>query len=77
MAMMMSSATTSMVPLAMKYMDSMMSPGWTKVSPGGQWVDLNFTERARKHPSKVRKGSIIKFIGDDDDDYEGGNGDQD
>lgn len=28
----------------------MTSPAWTKVSPGGAWVVLNFTARARKHP---------------------------
>ena len=47
-----------MVPLAMKYMESRMSPGCTNVSPGGACVDLNFIDKARKQPGQVR---IIHF----------------
>ncbi len=34
----------------MKYRASSMSPRWTRVSPGGTWVVLNFIDNARKHP---------------------------
>ena len=43
-----SSLTISIEPRAMKYSETITSPWWTRVSPGGAWVVLNFIESALK-----------------------------
>lgn len=48
-----SSFRISSVPLAMKYRAWRTSPRWTKVSPGGAWVVLNFIERALRQPGEA------------------------
>lgn len=40
----------SMEPREMKYSAGITSPAWTKVSPGGACVVLNFIAKARKQP---------------------------
>jgi len=50
MAMTMSSFNISIDPLDTKYRASNISPLWTKVSPGGTWVVLNFIDKALKQP---------------------------
>ena len=52
-----SSFTISMDPREMKYRDTRTSPWWTRVSPGGAWVVLNFMDKALKHYT-----SIIKVV---------------
>ena len=43
-----SSFTISMEPLEIKYSETRTSPWWTRVSPGGAWVVLNFMDKALK-----------------------------
>lgn len=45
-----SSFSISKVPRAIKKRETRTSPLWTRVSPGGAWVVLNFMDKALKHP---------------------------
>lgn len=46
----MSSLRISMEPLDKKYSAVRTSPQWTRVSPGGAWVVLNFIAKALRQP---------------------------
>ena len=48
-----SSFTISMEPREIKYRDTRTSPWWTRVSPGGAWVVLNFMDKALKHRKSI------------------------
>ena len=54
-----SSFTISIDPREIKYRETKTSPWWTRVSPGGAWVVLNFMDKALENNIIILNSRII------------------